>query len=1284
MAVRGLLASAVTRGDLREGQTTSGPVDLDAAVPTSVSLYYPSGAFNFTLQAPSGQIYTAASVAGDTAFTWADDELPGGRVESVSFVPPELGRWTIAVTAVDVVEPGNVAGFMAAAHFLNPPAVLKTFLPRPALAVGDTLVVVGTFMRNGSPATADSVRGVIVQPDGTLKRVIMLDNGATPDTTANDGRFTGSLIGITQSGTYRVISNAKGTSGGTQFSRASGAMASVTASRSTFLGVTGSAASDTDQNQLYDKLDVTVSFNITAAATYMIRGVLRDGEGRLHSAATQVALSAGVRAVTLSFNGEAIGDGRVDGPYSFVEVQMAEISSTAMMSRGTWASTHTTSAYLFRDFEHMPIKITGPVSSVAVSTSSQAGYEYLDVTIGIDVDEAEKYAWWGNLVDGQGIQIAGTSEGRGMLSPGGDEIVLRFGGPCIRRNGIDGPFYVKDLIIAGPRHAEFSADSFATSTHLADDFSQFGTLYSSAWVEDDSLSVCPAGDLDTLRMKLFIPHECGTGQITGPPPSVWARDNNLQYTATIWDAVTPTDPNGDSLYAYAYHPGAVQDTALFQASAISGCYGLQLVGFNNASGRLEFNFEVEGNPVEVAPLIALMNVDLDRRSFGTVDRFDSTRYAQMSVYTGPSQCSNLDWNTVVDSVDAAIFATHLGHRHHIGRRLVTPNGGERVAPGSPMSITWTAGYGDSAKVQLWLLRDQSTDTTAVATDEADDGAYSWTVPTTLPPGTQYRMEVAHTAGKYVVDGRTLGTDRSDTTFTIRPKPVTGPAVSMGRYSAALSWVEPGQAGGQADAYDIRYLMNGTLSEANWEDDGVEQVSGEPSPGAASTEHCIEIDSLSGCKSYSFGIRTWDNGAPSVLRVVNGNTPCSGFTMAICDGGGLMAGGGGGGEEGASALELASTSGDVQAVGVPNENSLLWWDGTGLEVTDLQRIATGGETRASYPVTVREIERRQTHLDLMRLGAVDHSPTRLALAGAGQVVVGAPGAVMGVRGSEGSVRISSETPYFARSGEVLEVELGPSRTDRALVLDTRRPLAGAKTDSLGIRVERELPDGTWARAAVVHPRREFDKFAIPAQGSPAMRVTFLGSYPIRAVEALEDVEVVMPTALTLSDAAHSRLGMVSPAIRDSGDTRTSLVPGDSLTLQFAATEIPAGMVRSLFLTAKGSYERLDGEEALDAPADRAVANEPILEFSLGAAYPNPSDGTVTIAYTLARQVPTVLRVYNVVGREVRTLVDQDQTAGRREALWDGRDNGGRKVSSGVYFYRLRAGAWQSERKLIVIQ
>ena len=386
------------------------------------------------------------------------------------------------------------------------------------------------------------------------------------------------------------------------------------------------------------------------------------------------------------------------------------------------------------------------------------------------------------------------------------------------------------------------------------------------------------------------------------------------------------------------------------------------------------------------------------------------------------------------------------------------------------------------------------------------------------------------------------------------------------------------------------------------------------------------------------------------------------------------------------MELASVPGQVLGVKEEaGENSLLWWAGDGVEVNDLQRLGATSGTGAPYHVVVREMERRRTQLDQLRLGAVDHLPATRAVAGVGEVIVGTAGSVSSalVDGLQ-PMAAADGSPHTARSGEVLLVDLGPSVTNQALVLEASRPMAGAKTDSMGIRVERQLRDSSWEIAALIHPRRRFDQIAVPANGSQMMRVTFLGSYPVRSIEKLEAVEVVEPTPLALAGAAHSRLGTVSTAVRDTGGVRTDLVPGDSLDLEFTSTAVPAGKIRTLFLAARGSYARLSGEELADDRTATSAAEDPTFQFSLGAAYPNPSDGSVTISYTLARQVPTLLRVYNVAGRELRTLVNEEQVAGRQKVLWDGRDNGGRKVSSGVYFYRLQAGTWHSERKLIVLQ
>jgi hypothetical protein len=79
------------------------------------------------------------------------------------------------------------------------------------------------------------------------------------------------------------------------------------------------------------------------------------------------------------------------------------------------------------------------------------------------------------------------------------------------------------------------------------------------------------------------------------------------------------------------------------------------------------------------------------------------------------------------------------------------------------------------------------------------------------------------------------------------------------------------------------------------------------------------------------------------------------------------------------------------------------------------------------------------------------------------------------------------------------------------------------------------------------------------------------------------------------------------------------------------------------------------------------------FSLDQNYPNPFNPTTVISYQLSGISPhrTTLRVYNILGQEVRTLVDKKQLPGYYSVVWDGRDGLGKEVSSGVYFYRIQA-------------
>ncbi|MCH7733001.1 MAG: T9SS type A sorting domain-containing protein, partial [Candidatus Marinimicrobia bacterium] len=90
------------------------------------------------------------------------------------------------------------------------------------------------------------------------------------------------------------------------------------------------------------------------------------------------------------------------------------------------------------------------------------------------------------------------------------------------------------------------------------------------------------------------------------------------------------------------------------------------------------------------------------------------------------------------------------------------------------------------------------------------------------------------------------------------------------------------------------------------------------------------------------------------------------------------------------------------------------------------------------------------------------------------------------------------------------------------------------------------------------------------------------------------------------------------------------------------------------------------------------------YSLLQNYPNPFNPETTIQYSLAASGRVVIHIYNILGRKVRTLVDDVQEEGFHKVQWDGKDNFGRNIASGIYLYRIRSGDFVYTRKLLLLR
>lgn len=130
----------------------------------------------------------------------------------------------------------------------------------------------------------------------------------------------------------------------------------------------------------------------------------------------------------------------------------------------------------------------------------------------------------------------------------------------------------------------------------------------------------------------------------------------------------------------------------------------------------------------------------------------------------------------------------------------------------------------------------------------------------------------------------------------------------------------------------------------------------------------------------------------------------------------------------------------------------------------------------------------------------------------------------------------------------------------------------------------------------------------------------------------------------------------------------------------AVELVTGMARASVASLAGMKGALGsgwGDED-----ETVVQNAPVTRSELFAPWPNPFNPQVSIRFGLAREAKATVVVYDVRGRRVRTLVEEPRGAGRHEVVWDGTDDRGARVASGVYHVQFR-GAEALETKRVVL-
>jgi Peptidase family C25/Propeptide_C25/FlgD Ig-like domain len=114
---------------------------------------------------------------------------------------------------------------------------------------------------------------------------------------------------------------------------------------------------------------------------------------------------------------------------------------------------------------------------------------------------------------------------------------------------------------------------------------------------------------------------------------------------------------------------------------------------------------------------------------------------------------------------------------------------------------------------------------------------------------------------------------------------------------------------------------------------------------------------------------------------------------------------------------------------------------------------------------------------------------------------------------------------------------------------------------------------------------------------------------------------------------------------------------------------------------------ESEHSNHVSVDLTDTGEIILptQTELYSNYPNPFNPTTTIAFSIAEDVQNIeLEIYNLKGQKVKQLLSNQLSAGKHTVVWNGEDESGRKVSSGIYFYKFIAGDFQATHKMLLMK
>jgi hypothetical protein len=314
------------------------------------------------------------------------------------------GIWKVQLSTSDTSSYDKY--YMIAVYFVDTELKMNSYIDKISPKTDETITINTSLKRNSVPVKNASVLAMISLERNFIDSLRLYDDGIHHDSLADDGIYS-SQFEILKQGDYhaRIVANKPGDE---PFSRSDEYDVSFIVNNSTIDGLVGERTIDEDGDGLYDKLVLDIGLNITLPHMYFLKAHLYDKNNKqiIRYARTHTVLSPGYQTMEFPFDGVAIFESGINGPY-FVKTLIFTDSSGYIPALDSIEEFHTIKEYDFRDFEHGPIYFNGKHKIEELDIDGNGLIDSLIIYMEVELEQDAHYKWYADIrceEDGLGVR----------------------------------------------------------------------------------------------------------------------------------------------------------------------------------------------------------------------------------------------------------------------------------------------------------------------------------------------------------------------------------------------------------------------------------------------------------------------------------------------------------------------------------------------------------------------------------------------------------------------------------------------------------------------------------------------------------------------------------------------------------------------------------------------------------------------------------------------------------------------------------------------------------------